>query len=145
MKTLLLTSFLLLVFPVALHAEDLIPAICQQVLTPEASTSVAQIIKEHFVSRAKGVPSKVVQDVRGAVDGFANSLADKVESYKSDGEIVAGDGGSVLGTSTSMVGEQSFLDSVKDDALAVLAFLLRHWLITLSVVGGIAIALMLRF
>jgi hypothetical protein len=145
MRTIFFLSFLSLTFPSALFAEDLLPAICQQVLEPEAGQSIPQLILSHVMGKVKEIPSKIVVDAREAVDGAATSLADKLESYKSGGVIGAEDEGNVLGTSTSMAGEPSLLDSIKDDALAVAAFLLRHWLATLAVVGAIAIALLLRF
>ncbi len=145
MRIVLIFGFLLLTFPTALYAEELLPAICQQIIEPKENVSIPQLVVSHVVGKAKEIPRAIAVDAKEAVDGFANSLAEKVESYKSDGTVLAADGGDVLGTSTSMVGEQSLLDSIKDDALSILAFLLRHWLITLAVIGAIAIALLFRF
>ena len=37
MRTVILVSFLLLTFPTVIYAEDLVPAICKQVLEPQAN------------------------------------------------------------------------------------------------------------
>ena len=106
MRVFLILNFLLLTAPTALYAaeQSLLPAICEQVLTPQANASVPGIIVSHVVERVKELPMKIVGGVNDMVGGVANALADKLEGEKSEGTLIAANAAGVLGTSTSMVG-----------------------------------------
>ena len=131
----------------AARAEDLLPALCKQVLTPNTNTSLPQVVMNHIVERVKEMPGRIVQDTRGVVDKFTNSLAENLESKKSNGGVVLAQesGSRVLGTSTKNVGSQSFLDSLWNWGIDALSFLLHHWLGSLAGLGALAIYFFIRF
>lgn len=131
-KTVFISLFLFLT-PSVLSAEDgLLPAVCKQILEPEADTSVIEVIKDHFSEKLDNLPQALVSDSKSAADNLAESLADKAESYK---KPVASP--QVLGTSTSNTSPEP-LDLIYNHALDGAAYLLRHWLWTL---GGLVLVL----
>lgn len=130
-------AFLLIFFflPAFASAEDLLPAICAQILTPDKNTSVVDVIRRNVVERVREIPNLVMNDLGEAVNGGAESLAENLESHKKGG---------VLGASTSAVDDLSFFDSLYNKALGALAFLIRHWLWTLAGFGVVAFLWLLR-
>lgn len=141
MKGILLASLILL--PNVVLAEELLPALCRQVLEPSKETSISQIVSNHVIEKVKEIPTLIVQDAKGALDKIANNLADTLESKKSDGAVAAASS-AVLGTSTARVSHQSLFDKAYNYGLDALAFLLRHWLWSISALGLIIIGWSLR-
>ena len=130
MKKSLILLFLLV--PSTASAEALLPAICEQVISPQPQTSVAQIVTNHIVEKLKTAPQDLAQDAKQLVDGVAQSLAESVESRKSS--LAAG----VLGASD--VYKPTLWQSIYDKLLSTLAFIIRHWIwalgaITIFIVG----------
>ncbi|OHA91647.1 MAG: hypothetical protein A2758_00890 [Candidatus Zambryskibacteria bacterium RIFCSPHIGHO2_01_FULL_49_18] len=102
---LLLLIFFALAVPGALLAEELLPAICEQVLSPDKDTSIAKIIQTHFVEKAKTIPSEIIQDVKEVAGSAANSIGKSLGAYKD--ATTSKFRGSVLGTSTRATIETS--------------------------------------
>jgi len=133
-----LSLFLILPAPVGVSAEELLPAICRQVLEPDDKTTVTEIIRGQLTQRAKELPGLVINEVKEAADAVAESVAGNLESYKNSSLSPR-----VLGTSTAS--KVSFFDSAYDEVISGLAFLIRHWFWTFAGLGLVVLGWFLRF
>jgi hypothetical protein len=116
-KGFIVTIFFLL--PAFAYAEELLPAICQQVINPVANTSIPQIVINHIKEKLDTAPQELARDAKEVVDQAAESLASAVESRRPSA------GAGVLGAST--VYKPTLWESIYDKLLEALAFTLRHW------------------
>jgi len=131
-------SVLVLMVPTTLFAEELLPALCKQVLTPDTNTSVPQVVMNHIIEKVRGVPSQIIGDVTDKVDEVTGTLAEALEAQKNTPKKL------VLGTSTASVNDSGVVGYLYDKAIDVAAFLLRHWLWTLSALVALIIGWSLR-
>ena len=98
------------------------PAICKQVLTPDKSTSIAGVVRDYVAAQLGGVPQGLAQSGLSLANQGADELAQAIESYKKSGSSSQS---GVLGTSTHAA--PSVTDSIFNNVLDALAFLVHHW------------------
>jgi hypothetical protein len=126
-KALLLFPLFIIFVPRSASAEELLPSICQQILTPEKSTSVSEIIKDHFIERAKAMPGEIVEDIQEVASTMLSAARDTLRPAASKIES------RVLGASASKASGRGITD-----------FLLEHWLWFASGLGVLVIWQMMR-
>jgi hypothetical protein len=129
-KGVIVAAFLLL--PAFAQAEELLPAICQQVLAPKPETSLTEIIRDHVVEKLKTVPQALAQEAKEFADEAADTLAGSIEKHKPS--LASG----VLGASD--VYDPTLWETVYEKFLSALAFIIRHWVwalgaLTILIIG----------
>ncbi len=145
-RTFLALNFILLAAPAALYAaeQSLLPAICEQVITPDLNKSFSQIVIDHVVTRVKEIPREIVKDVEEVGDKFVAALSEKLEESKNvPSSKISSDklAANVLGVST----ELGWFDRAYDGAVGVLQTLLKHWVWTMAGLGTLLGYFLLRF
>ena len=119
-----------LLLPHLVSAQTLPEAICKQVLEPKDGATVAGIVGDYLLAKAKEIPSALLSSAKSAGDAVANTLADKLEASKKGSALAAG-------------AKVPLSQTIYNDAADGGSFLLRHWLA--SLVGGLGAFSLLFF
>ncbi|MEK7227622.1 MAG: hypothetical protein AAB641_01890 [Patescibacteria group bacterium] len=113
---------LTMLWPNIVHGEELLPAICEQIITPDKNLSIPDIIKEHIATRIREIPGEIARDTKEVVSSIGDSIGETLGANKD--EAFSRIKSQVLGTSTANALQSNFSD-----------LLLRHWVWALSALG----------
>ena len=106
-------------------SEELLPAICRQILAPESRGS-AEIIWDTLAERAKALPGRVMAEVAEKASNIQETLISKIVPEKKPAPATESQKQKalVLGAAASKAGISS---SLYDKGTDTLNFLVEHW------------------
>ncbi|MEK7176136.1 MAG: hypothetical protein AAB695_02050 [Patescibacteria group bacterium] len=131
-KAVLVLAILFTIYlPATAQAEELLPAICQQVLAPSKDVSIPEIVADHITNRIKEIPGEIVLDTERLISGVASSIGKTLGAYKDS--AISKVKSQVLGANTEDTGVSNFLNPF-----------IRHWVWSLSGLGILAAWFILR-